>query len=565
MTDVFRENDHFINCVLLAGAYFLQRQAAAADKRLRLCSMGFSAFISLVFIIGYPIYTYDRFGDFLTPSRFIINLISFAGFTAVIHSVLTLCIQSLLPLETFFSKSLWKIWKYPAVFGLLFFLCWLPVYLAFYPGIFAYDIEMQTSQIMGLEPFTRYHPPLHNWYWQLCLWLEETLSLHALVCYSLSQMALLAGALTYVLYFMIKRQTGNLLLTATALFFAFNPCIALFSFNPTKDVLFAALLAMYVIELYSFIAEKEHYSQSIACNIRLVVTGILCCLFRNNMVYALLPATVIMAFLLKAYWKRILLWGLCIFAGYALINGPLYTALGVGPGNARESLSIPIQQISTVVVQHKAKLTSQDLEDISLYLPLDIIEANYNPRITDRVKVHFHTDYYEQDSSTFFEVWLRLLRQYPLVYVEAFLNLNIPLWYPDAATVDPHTYETYIATYISQTPSCGYQPVRESKIPWLENKYQVLASFEFFGNHPVLAKCFSINTPVWLLLFTATVLWIKKRKALIAPLVPVFLLWCTYLLGPVSIFRYVFPIMVLYPLLSVLILQSGSMEPETTG
>ena len=64
---------------------------------------------------------------------------------------------------------------------------------------------------------------------------------------------------------------------------------------------------------------------------------------------------------------------------------------------------------------------------------------------------------------------------------------------------------------------------------------------------PVLSSLFSINTPVWILLFTT--LYLFTRKDLKKNCIPMMflLLWLTYMAGPVSCLRYIFPVMIMYP------------------
>ena len=64
-------------------------------------------------------------------------------------------------------------------FGSLLFLllAWLPVYLAYYPGICAYDAPVQTGQIMEHYYFD-HHPIVHTLFLQGMLWLGS----HIFVC-----------------------------------------------------------------------------------------------------------------------------------------------------------------------------------------------------------------------------------------------------------------------------------------------------------------------------------------------------------------------------------------------
>lgn len=83
-------------------------------------------------------------------------------------------------------------------FGSLLLLClaWLPIYLAYYPGICAYDAPVQTGQIVEHYYFD-HHPIVHTLLLQGMLWLGTQLfgSMNAgMALYTALQMLLLAVA-----------------------------------------------------------------------------------------------------------------------------------------------------------------------------------------------------------------------------------------------------------------------------------------------------------------------------------------------------------------------------------
>ena len=86
-------------------------------------------------------------------------------------------------------------------FGSLLFLllAWLPVYLAYYPGICAYDAPVQTGQIMEHYYFD-HHPIVHTLFLQGMLWLGSHIfgSVNAgMAFYTAVQMLLLSGSMAY--------------------------------------------------------------------------------------------------------------------------------------------------------------------------------------------------------------------------------------------------------------------------------------------------------------------------------------------------------------------------------
>ena len=97
-------------------------------------------------------------------------------------------------------------------FGSLLLLClaWLPVYLAYYPGICAYDAPVQTGQIVEHYYFD-HHPIVHTLLLQGMLWLGTQLSgsMNAgMALYTALQMLLLAGSMSYGVLVLHRRQVA---------------------------------------------------------------------------------------------------------------------------------------------------------------------------------------------------------------------------------------------------------------------------------------------------------------------------------------------------------------------
>ena len=56
------------------------------------------------------------------------------------------------------KKPLWQIWLF---YVAVIFLCWLPVFLAYFPSVFAYDAEGQLYQVIAHD-YSTHHPLLHT-------------------------------------------------------------------------------------------------------------------------------------------------------------------------------------------------------------------------------------------------------------------------------------------------------------------------------------------------------------------------------------------------------------------
>ena len=130
------------------------------------------------------------------------------------------------------------------IFGSLLFLllAWLPVYLAYYPGICAYDAPVQTGQIMEHYYFD-HHPIVHTLFLQGMLWLGSHIfgSVNAgMAFYTAVQMLLLSGSMAYGMLVLHHRKTAAGWQLAIQLLGMFFPFHWYMSVSMTKDTVFSA-------------------------------------------------------------------------------------------------------------------------------------------------------------------------------------------------------------------------------------------------------------------------------------------------------------------------------------
>lgn len=543
-----------LNVFAFIGCCWLFSGARGTEKRTRVVSAVYGAVMAGALVLGRSLYLTDRLSAAFVPAeKLISSAVIFVGFAALIAAV---CIR-LLPLlsdENFpAGPDHPRRGFFPLVWGLL-FLAWLPALLAYWPGVHAYDAWMQTPQALGqLSGYNRIHPPLHTMLWALCIRVGSGCGVNPLTLYALLQMLAVSAAFAWALRTLRRLRVNRWLLLAAFAFFAFNPALAIFSISMTKDVLFGAFLFLLFLQSTLLVRDPTSFLRSPRAVAGFVLCGTLSLLLRNNALYMLLlAAPFFLIALRREFWRTALLFALCVIP-YWIVNGPVYDALGVQPAWETEALSVPMSQIANVALNDRDALSEEELEAIGQFFPIDKIEDIYNPRFADYVKHNFDKEAYYRDRGAFYRLWWSLFRRHPDSYVCAFLDLNLPYWYPDAATVDYWSMRDYIE--VENVACSEFSTERESKLPRLLALYDRVADFSAFENRPLLNTVFSIATPIWLLLFCAVVLIWKRRWRLLLPLALPFFLWATYMAGPVSNFRYVEPLMTMYPLWIIMALQ----------
>lgn len=416
------------------------------------------------------------------------------------------------------------------------FLCWL----SYYPGTFAYDMTSQTWQAYGYADYNTHHPVLHTLLWAVFVRLAERLGKQelALVFYSVVQMLCVTALSVYVISAVHRITKNGYAALATFFYYLLTPILHLMSFSTTKDVYFACFFTLFFLSLYEELQpEKDGWS------IRMVIFGLLSCLLRNNMIYVAAAAFAVS--LLFRCPKRIWLGLLAVIFLYSGIVKAVFPLAGIKEGPKSEALPVPISQLSGVYVMYPELLDEAEKEEILFFMPDAEV---YNPRFADYVKSSFNDDLLKEDSSRFLKIWLRVFRKAPMEYLCIFLDLNVDYWYPNAPFPDQYSRRGYIETETMETMDF-FSVQSENHLPAVRAYYDAVAAHAHWSMKlPVIRYFYALAFPC-MSLFLCIYLTVRGKNRLCAmPLLMLVLLFLTYLLGPVSNFRYVYPYYLSLPL-----------------
>lgn len=219
-------------------------------------------------------------------------------------------------------------------FGSLLFLllAWLPVYLAYYPGICAYDAPVQTGQIMEHYYFD-HHPIVHTLFLQGMLWLGSHIfgSVNAgMAFYTAVQMLLLSGSMAYGMLVLHHRKTAAGWQLAIQLLGMFFPFHWYMSVSMTKDTVFSAFLLLQLVSLADLLWEDRNAWRPGIRDLLFALGTVGMILFRNNGKYAMI---VLLAFTFLTFCfgkKARKLWGrLLVVCGAAFCVGLFCAVCGI--------------------------------------------------------------------------------------------------------------------------------------------------------------------------------------------------------------------------------------------
>lgn len=421
-------------------------------------------------------------------------------------------------------------------------LCWLPVFLAVYPGFFVYDAQDEYVQV-ATRAFSTHHPLVHV----LLLGgiicgvhkLTDSYNL-GIACYMVFQMVLAAGGFTFLFSYLRKKKISRVLRLIGLIWLGLFPTVVMFTLCSAKDALFTLALLLLLVCLLEM-GTEEAFFESKGWRILFVCSGAAMMLLRNNGFYAFLVMIPLLLFLKKNYRRQVLFLSACAVAGCLLINGGLKMALHADDSEYQELLTVPIQQLARTYKYAPEAFSERDREILYEVLDEEALSL-YTPRLSDPVKYRFDNEAFGKNKGRYVGLWLRVGRKKPLIYLNAWWMTSYGFWYPDTV-INVYGGNTVFTFTYKDNSYFGYEVelpgVRESKIPWLDEVYRKLSLEVWKERIPVVSWLFSPGAMFWFYAFLFVWLLNNRRYEIMYPFLPIFLLWLTVLLGPTYLPRYV--------------------------
>ena len=534
-----------------------------STKQSRLWGLVFGVIVAIICVCGAYVYrTNSLFGA--SASVLALGLVEFVCVAAVVAVLAALFFAALPRLSAAGAAFPLSPRTTFIALCLALFAVWLLCLRAYWPGLLTYDIPTQIDMVFSGSWSTQ-QPPLHTLILAFFFQLEGLAGLHSITWYTFFQMLCLAAALAYLVSFMVARGAKTWFVVLVLVFLLLNPVLALFAITPTKDVFLGVCLIPLMLELVQLVESPNTFFASPAPPARLALWLVLSCLFRSNIAIVAFIFAGLACIVLRRYWKQVaLLFGaslLCV----VLVAMPGYRLLGIGAGGSAAA-SVPVQQVARVLVNHVDELPANELAVIEDVLPVEEAIKEYNPRFADKVVRLFKGRKVGlapmmQKVVEAGKVWAAWGVRYPADYMDAFICLNVPYWYPFAQTPDPYSERAYIETQRWKESDYYTVELPNPQAP-LYGFYEKVADYSAFAGTP-LAAVFSPAMPFFYLALALCALLAQRerpRRALALAFLLVF--WLSFVFGPVSNMRYMLPLFALYPLLGAFILQAQAVFGE---
>lgn len=470
-----------------------------------------------------------------------ISLINYVGYFILIFFT-TLFVFDVFKINfnVFENKFEEKCKKNYIIYIVLILVCWMPYFFRYFPGLLTADSCAQVSQAIGLTELSNHHPIFHTGI--ISIFVNLGINLfgninYGVAMYTVVQMSLMAISFSYVLYYLYKNNVPFFIRFLALIYYMLYPINALFSITMWKDILFAGIIPIFVIQCDKVVKMPEKFLKDKVKLITFAIVSILVCYLRNNGVYIVLLTMFFLFIIKRKYWKKM---GI-VFAGTLIIffitKSIIFSIFNVSEGNIGEMLSIPLQQIARVEKYHKDNLDMNTIYQINKFFNIENIGEKYNPVLSDPVKAEFKNEVFKDNKVEFVKLWGKLLLRYPKDYIESFISNSYGYYYPEAKhwvanrTMEPNNIG------LEQTPLIEGKIV--SKIDSLIERREI----------PIVSMFFSIGFAVWLTIICLAYMVYSKRYANLVMFIPIFVLWLTIIASPVFCeYRYAYPIFTTLPI-----------------
>lgn len=501
------------------------------------------------------------------------------------------CILLLAAAGTFLFNCLWnlllqaeerkrKAWPLPVsgrsfIFtaGII-FLCYLPVFLAVYPGFFVYDAQDELMQVVTRN-FSTHHPLIHVLLLGGIIQLVHKISASynmGIACYTLFQMTVLSLIFSYVTGRLKKEGMGKKSGLIMALYMGLFPTIVMFSLCSAKDGLFTGMLLLAVMQLRELLRNPEQFFKNKVQVILLLAASLLMMLFRHNGFYGFLAFAIVFLLWhkkagLSGYLKNLLILFGSILAVYIIINKGFVMVLHAETSEHQEMLTVPIQQLARVYTMEEGAFSKEEEETLCEILPREALNR-YTPKVSDGVKISFDNEAYGKNPSKYLKLWLKTGVRHPFAYLNAWFMTSYGFWYP-GTVIDVYRGNTVFTFTYRDSSYFGYEVEepgeRHSLIPFLNECYRKMSLEPEIQQIPVVSWLFSPGFLFWISAFILGYFLYARDYRRLAPwLLPVFL-WLTVILGPTYLVRYAVFLWVLLPVLLWDLARPGDVVEETAG
>lgn len=415
--------------------------------------------------------------------------------------------------------------RHPHVIMIFLLICWLPCFIAEFPGGFRYDATKEFNQTVN--GYSGDFPLLHSAIITKLLPAVYNLTgsyNFGVAIYVIIQMIMISCMYMHIIYTFDRKNINRLLLFVMLLFCGVFPVIQLLVVQEVRDVLFSSLLVYTMFLFYLLTSDSELFFKNKGNPFILGIFFVLTLLARNNnaggVMWVIIIAVSIAVWIAyrKKHFRGVTFLSVTCVLGYFLI-GSFLTSIcqPLKPAQIRSSLSIVSQPLARTYIYHKNELTKDEIAELGRFMELEGLK--YYAENADSTK----SKIISSDLKALMKFWLKIGLKYPGCYADAILANTQNMWYPDSV-IDGYN-QKYSNFYLEGSEKCylsirgTLEPpaVHMNLLPKVLNYYIRISMYISFEKIPIVSMLFSIGFQFWAILNCLFYVMYRKLKKLILP------------------------------------------------
>lgn len=303
-----------------------------------------------------------------------------------------------------------------------------------YPGnmssdSFIYIKEVAEGFYTNKHPF--YHAVIINGIITIGMRLFGNMNL-AVALYSVIQIMFMALCFSIVGCTFFEMKVPLSVISVVILWYILMPFHIVYSFTMWKNVPWGGFITLYVVYVFRILQKvgKKPFWEFLV----LSISGLGCCLFSSNGFFVFLVIFIVLIILFRKEQKSLCISMVGIMFIAFLLKYPVLSALGIVQADTVEKLSIPLQQVSRVIIDHDNDFTDDEKKLLDFIVDRETIKEIYQPYISDPVKNHVRNvgalDKMIQSGRGFelIKLYVCLAFRHPGTYVKAWIDQTCGFW-----------------------------------------------------------------------------------------------------------------------------------------
>lgn len=553
----FHTMDHITGAVVVAGlSYVYHRWLFSPKRRKGWGEYALSAFFALTMLLSEMIAAEDSIKALWAGGTQLLKAMFYmVGMWPLFLAAMRMLeagmqrIDGLSPLK---AGTFWDRHPFAAPFWLM-AVCWLPYFIMKYPGGMSPDVTMQVqdwqNQTMELS-----HPPVtsvvYGVFYEMGNWLGSPN--RGVLLFTLLQTVCFLLVLAYSCVRMRAWKVPKWIYVFVLAAYCFAPNYSGWTTILVKDVPYVIACILLCVLMNDLALDPKGFCGKILNHVLLIVSGVTVWLWRRNGIGMALVCGVCMLLLVlriknrKSFAKLAI--SIVLMAALSLgTNAVLTASFPYRPAAQRETYSHLLQVTGRVACEFPDAYTEEEQAIINEVMTYDKIPEWYSPIITDGMKALFKEDATEEEYAAFRSLVAEKFADYPVEYVDAYINLIYRLFdlradrghYIARREIShPYYIRSYTNLLYDQEALAGLNAAQEAVENW---NY-------WFADLPLVGLTVNIGFCVDLMLAFCWAAVRAKRKGALAVLLPAILTAVFCLFSPLVYIRYALPITSTMPL-----------------